>query len=150
WATGRSKVKNEITGDLQRQLRAVIFFDQRERKVHSSGDAGGCVNIFIPNKYRVWIDISMRRMLDQSLTPIPVSGGAPSVEQSSSREQHRACANRTKPPSASGNLSQPAHRLRVDFVLLNRVATSHEQRVDLAANLPKRFMRREFQSAVRI
>src|SRR5437773_11142338 len=76
-------------------------------------------------------------------------GGAATVEQTSPSKQHRTSANRADSPDSSGDFFQPAHNVRVDFVLLNRIAAGDEQSVDLTAHFPKSFVRSDAQPAIR-
>ena len=43
---------------------------------------------------------------------------------------------------------QPAHRFRINFVLLDRVAAGHEQRIDLSAHFAKSPICGDAQTAV--
>ena len=47
-----------------------------------------------------------------------------------------------------GNSFQPAHRFRINFVLLDRVAAGHEQRIDLSAHFAKGPIRGDAQTAI--
>src|SRR5205807_4400234 len=84
----------------------------------------------------------------QNVTPVPMRRRAAAIEQTGASKQHRASANRSDSPDSSGDLSQPAHDVRVYFILFNGVATGHEQGVDLPAHFPKSFMRGDPQAAV--
>src|SRR4029077_20403778 len=80
---------------------------------------------------------------------VPMSGGPAAIEQTCSSKQHCAGANRADSPSASGNLSQPAHHVAAYFILLDGAATRYEQSVDLSAHFPKSLMRGDSQPTVR-
>ena len=136
-ASGAPQIKHQIARDLQSESRAVIFLDQCQRQIHSGCDSGRRVNIFITNKYWIAFDARARGTLDQSLAPVPMGRCAAAVEQARAGEQHCACANRTDSPNSCGDSFQPAHRFRVNFVLLDCVAAGHEQRVDLATHFAK-------------
>src|SRR5262249_1569668 len=75
-------------------------------------------------------------------------GRAPSVKQAGAGEQHCARANGPDTPHTFRDLFQPAHCVRFNFVLLDRVTTGNKQSVDLTANLPKCFVRGESQPAI--
>src|SRR2546423_6486966 len=122
-------------------MRTVVFFNQRQGQVHSGGHAGRRVNILVANEDGVRINVRARGALDQSVTPVPVGGGAAAIEQAGSSKQHCAGADRSDPTYSAGNLFQPTDDVRINFILFNRIAAGDEQSVDLAAQLPKSVVR---------
>ena len=77
-----------------------------------------------------------------------MSRGATTVEQAGAGQEHCASADRADSPDSSSNSFQPAHRFRINFILLDRVAAGHEQRIDLSAHFAKRPIRGDAQTAV--
>src|SRR4029077_15618861 len=143
------EIEHQVARDLQCQMRTVVFFDQRQCQVHSRCDSGRRVNILVTDKYWVRINVGARGAFDENMTPVPMRCGPSAVEQTCSRKQHRAGANRADSPDSSGDFSQPAHHVTVYFILLDRAATGYEQGVDLSTHFPKSFMRGDSQSTVR-
>ena len=66
-----------------------------------------------------------------------MSRGATTIEQAGAGQEHCASANRADSPDSWGDSFQPAHRFRINFILLDRVAAGHEQRIDLSAHFAK-------------
>ena len=77
-----------------------------------------------------------------------MSRGAAAVEQAGAGQEHCASANRADSPDSWGDSFQPAHRFRINFVLLDRVAAGHEQRIDLSAHFAKGPIGGDAQTAV--
>src|SRR5581483_10101653 len=73
----------------------------------------------------------------------------PAVEQAGARQKHRASANGTDSTTARSGRFQPAHCFHADFVLLDRIATSDQQRINSSADLPESLVRLEPYSAIR-
>src|SRR5207237_5399798 len=107
------------------------------------GDSSRRVNIFIANKDRVWINVRARGAFDQSVTPVPMGGGAAAIEQAGPSKKHCASANRSDSPDFSGNLFQPTDDVGVDFVLFDCIPSGPEQGVDFPAHFPTSFVRRD-------
>ena len=147
-AAGAPQIEHQITRNLQSESRTVIFFDQSQRQIHSSCDPGGSINVFVTDKYWIGIDVRARRAFDQGLTPIPMSRGAATIEQAGAGQEHCASANRADSPDSSGDSFQPTHRFRINFILLDRVAAGHEQRIDLSAYFAKGLIRGDAQPAI--
>src|ERR1043165_7299134 len=127
----------------------MILFDQGQRQVHSGCDSCRGVNIFIPNKYWIRIDLCAWGTSDQSFAPAPMGGGAASIEETGATVKHGSGANGANAPAAGGDFSQPAHRFRVYFILFDCVAAGNEQGVDLSAHITTCFVRGKTQTAVR-
>jgi hypothetical protein len=127
----------------------MVFFDQGQGKVHSRSDSGRRVNIFVTNKYWIRINVGARGAFDKNVAPIPMRRRVAAVQQARSSKEHCAGADRADSSNSSGDLSQPAHNVIVYFILLNCAPTGYEQSVDLAAHLPKSFVRGDPQAAVR-
>ena len=134
---------------MQRQRRAVVFFDEGQSEVHSRRNSGRGVNIFVTNKDRIWINVSPRGPFDENVTPVPMSCGPAAIEQTGLSKKHCPGADRADPADSSGTLFQPAHDVRVYLILLNRATTGDEQSVDLSAHFPKSSVRSNSQPAVR-
>src|SRR2546423_8265716 len=98
----------------------MIFFDKREREVHSRSNARGRIDVFVPNEDGIGINMRARSSPDQNLAPVPMSRRAPAVQQTSPGQKHRPGAYRADTTDAAGNLSQPARYFRADFVAFNR------------------------------
>src|SRR5439155_23877944 len=84
----------------------------------------------------------------QNLAPVPMRRRPAAIQQTGPRQRHRPCADRADPANSPGNLPQPAHYFRVDFVALDRIPTSDKQSVNLSAQFAKRLMRDDPKSAV--
>jgi hypothetical protein len=127
----------------------MIFFHQREGEVHSCRNAGRGIDVFVPNKYWIGINVCARGAPDQNLAPVPMRCRASAIKQAGSRQQHCACADRADSPGSPSRSFQPADYVSAYFILLDRAATSHEQGVDVSAQLAKSLMRHDSHTAVR-
>src|SRR5438874_9811212 len=127
----------------------MIFLDQSQCQVHSRCDPGRRIHIPIADKYWVRVDVGARAPLDEKLTPVPMSCRMAAVQQADSSQEHRAGADRADSPNSSSDLPEPSHYFSVYLIVLNGGSPGYEQGVDRPANLPKRLMRRDSQTAVR-
>ncbi len=94
------------------------------------------------------INLRARSSPDQNLTPVPMRGGAPAVQQTGPGQKHRSGAHRADAPNSAGNLSQPAQYFWIDFIAFDRVPTRNKQSVDLSAQFAKCLMRGDAQAAI--
>ena len=117
----------------------MVFLDQCQRQIHTSCDPGRRINVFVPHKYGIGIDARTWSTFDQGLTPVPMRRGATTIEQTGPGQEHCASANRADSPDSWGDSFEPAHRFRINFILLDCVAAGHEQRIDLSAHFAKGF-----------
>jgi hypothetical protein len=74
--------------------------------------------------------------------------GAAAIEQPGSRQQHGAGADGSDASNSSSDGFQPADDSSVYFVILNRGAASHQQRIDASAHFAKCLVRSDSQTTV--
>jgi hypothetical protein len=79
--------------DLQGERSAQVVFNQREGQVDSGSHASRSEKILVSDIDRPRINFHFRMLLLQFLTPIPMSGHAPTVQQSGLSQNQRARAN---------------------------------------------------------
>jgi hypothetical protein len=77
-----------------------------------------------------------------------MSRGAATVEQTGAGKEHCTRADRADASDSWGNPFQPVHRFGPGFVLFDRIASGHEQRIDLSAYLAKGLIGRDAQPAI--
>src|SRR5206468_11976185 len=101
------------------------------------------------NTYSIRLNLSAQRTPDQNLEPTPMSCCPAAVNQTGSRQQHRVGTHRSDSPNPSGDGLQPADYLSVYFIIHNRAAAGYEQSVDVSAQLAKRLVGHDPQTAIR-
>src|SRR5947207_3559235 len=107
------------------------------------------IDIYDTNKYIIRIYLCAWLTTDKNLAPTPMRCGPAAVKQTGSRQQHLAGTHRSDSPNPSGEGLQPADYLSVYFIILNRAAAGYEQSVDVSAQLAKRLVGHDPQTAIR-
>ncbi|MNN42986.1 hypothetical protein D3C81_1571980 [compost metagenome] len=85
---------HHFPGDAERQLPAVILFDQRQRQVHTGGDPCRGVEVAILDIDAVRVYAGLRVILGKFRAGIPVRGDMPPIQQAGGGEHECSAAHR--------------------------------------------------------
>src|ERR1700730_10617789 len=108
----------------------MIFFDESETQVHTSGYPRGGVDIPIAYENRIRVDIGSRGLRRQELAVFPVRRGLLSVEQTRLRKQQCSGANGSNAPRLARDIAKPLQHIVAYVAALDRVASRDQESVD--------------------
>jgi hypothetical protein len=134
----------------QRQFRAPVFFDQRQRQINAGSHSRRGVDIPITNKDRIGIELDGGKTFGHSPAKMPVRRRAPPVEQAGGGQGERAHADRPDPPRRIRRLPQPWQETRDLLDLHHAVTARDKQRVEFATDAAKIGLRRKIYSAIAV
>ena len=111
---------------------AQIFFHQRKCKIDTGCDSCRCVTVAVLDIDGVPVDSDQRVVSRELVAPVPVSGRAPAIEQSSGSQHKSARTNRTEAPAPSTVFSKPVQKILLKPHLLTTVKPGNQQCIDWA------------------
>lgn len=98
---------DEMAGDGERGVPAVVFLDQGEREIDACGDSGRGGDLPVADEDRIRIDVHVRIRTSQVGAERPVRRRATAVQQPGLGQQQRAAAHRHDAFRVPGMLPQP-------------------------------------------
>lgn len=104
---GASEKDDEVPGDGQCRVPAVVLLDQGEREIDARGDSGGGGELPVPHEDRIRVDVHGGVRPGQVVADGPVRGDPMAVQQSGRGEQQCPRADGDDALGARGVLAQP-------------------------------------------
>ncbi|HEY0180230.1 MAG TPA: hypothetical protein VGC30_11465 [Dokdonella sp.] len=124
-------VDHQLARDRERDARAEILLDQREREIDAGGDAAGAVVRAVLDEDRAAVDDEARNVLRERRGETPVGCDATAVEQSGRRDAVDAGADAGEPAQARRAFGDPRRGLAVRRLDAQSGAAGNDQRVEL-------------------
>ena len=135
-AAGALDEDDEPAGDIERDPRAEVLLDEREREVHARGDARRRAQRAVDDEDRVALDRDRGVAALQLVAPAPVRRRAAPVEQARRGEDERAGTDGRHAPRPLRDGADGLHDLRRRMA--GARATGDQQRVDRPADVLER------------
>lgn len=137
WLAGRRR-NGASPGDGEGHVAAQVVLHERERQVHTGGDAGGGPDVAVLHEDRVGVHPHGGVRLGEEVAPLPVGGGPPAVEQAHRGEQERAGAHGGDPAGLAGEPTDLGEQLPVAQRLAGAAAAGDDERVDRPGHVGQR------------
>ena len=133
-AAGADEEHDELTGDFERYLVAMVFFDERKGEVNTGGDAGGGVGGAVAEVDGVGLDVDERKLAGEAVAEVPMSDGLFAVEKAGGGEDEGSGADGGDAAGALRGGVGPREEVGVVVAAFGSGAADDEESVDGAGD----------------
>src|SRR5690349_5362182 len=124
------EINDKLARDRERELRAMVFLDQREREIDAGRDAARGVEPTVLDEERIAVDAQRRKARGERIGVAPVRRDLAAVEETRRRDAVDARADSRDATDATGMAYDPRSHLRIRRGLAKAASARHDQRVE--------------------